>query len=749
MNNSRIKKSFFSRYFFYNFRSPFYIALCVVFPALFAVNFFIRLQFFAGSGSTDLLLFFSAAPFFCIFEISLLCFPQNFSVYDDFIPLKIYEKFALVFFARVLLFSIQILLLFPAVLILNIFGSIDYGQFFTCVLNLVLYGICAVSLCCFTEKLFSSKISYLIVSILILSIFNSAHLFAIYVPLPDFLQSFCRQISFAWHFDSAGKGVFDSRDFFWFAGVSFLFAIFSVLIQLKRKGKNFSGNQKINNFALVFFAVLIILNGNRFYKRIDFSKNKTYSISKYSQSLIRKIDEPLKITYYCSSNLAKFYPQIKDVREYLDNYASSSKNINFLIRNPDKSEKNRAILQNYGVKSQQMRKVSNVSTEIINVYSAVVLEYEGNVQIIPFCLDANSLEFDLTIRVKSFLSGAGSERVANIIIGNGTSLSKDYNYVVPFLESQGFECNVVYAEDPNFVSILENASGLLFVIGDSRINIENAVAVENYVLSGKGNALFATSPYSANIESDWAISRNERTNIVETLENWGIVFSEKIGADISCAKITMISDDEYESDVKNLNYYLWPSLLSQENAPLGATVFWPTPLELSKNAKSYFSSSNYGFCFDADNSNPKNLVQTNPFALETLNIAEKEKSTLCFAAEIKGKLSGLYNELSTENAHIIAISDQYFAHSLTTNYISGAAGDFRNFDVISNALLKLNGEEELASIQSKTSRDVSLHKVLDNSDFARKKNFTYLILFFVLPCAILIFGVLQNVKFKK
>lgn len=745
MNSANIKKSFFFHYFYCNFRSFFYIALSIIFPVLFSVNFFIRQQFFTGNGSTDLLLFFFAAPFFCIFEIPLLCFPQSFSVYDDFVPLKIYEKVLIVFCARVLLFLIQILLLFPAVLILNIYGSIDYGQFFACVLSLALYGICAISLCSFTEKLFLSKILYLIVSVSVLSVFNCAHLFAIYVPLPDFLQTFFKQISFAWHFDAAGKGIFDSRDFFWFIGITFLFLILSVLIQLKQKGKKFSESQKINNIALVFFSVLIVLNGNRWYKRIDFSKNKTYSISNYSQSLIQKIDEPLKITYYCSANLSKLYPQIRDVRDYLIDYAASSKKISFLVQNPDKSEKIRTLLQNYGIKPQQMRTVSNTSTNITNVYSAIILEYKGNVQIIPFCMEANSLEFDLAIRIKSLLSG--SKRTVNIIVGNGMSLFEDYNYVVPYLSSQGFNCNPIYTDDPSFVSLLENASGLLLIIGDSQINIENAVAVENYILSEKGNALFAVSPYSVNIESDWAITSNKKTNIIEMLENWGVGFSQKIGADISCARITMISDDEFDS--KNINYYLWPSLLSQKNALLGATVFWPVPLELSKNAESYFVSSNSGFYFDADNLSPNNLFQTNPFVIETLNLAEKEKSIQCFAAEIKGKISGLYNELSTQNARIIVISDQYFVNSLMTSYIGGETGDYRNFEVLSNALLKLNNEEELANIQSKIFRDVSLYKVSSNYDFAHKKNITYLILFCIFPLIVLIFGVLQNVKIKK
>ena len=392
-----------------------------------------------------------------------------------------------------------------------------------------------------------------------------------------------------------------------------------------------------------------------------------------------------------------------------------------------------------------MRTVSSTSTNFISVYSAIVLEYQGNMEIIPFTMEANSLEYDLDIRIKSLLSGY--KRTVNIIIGNGMYLSNDYNYVIPWLSSQGFNCNPVFVEDPSFVSILNNCSGPLFLIGDSKIDAEKAIAIEDYILSGKGNALFTVSPFSVNIEEDWSVTYNSKTNIIEMLEHFGCVFPPQISGDVSCARITMTSDDETES--RYINYYLWPNLLSQENASLGATVFWPVPLEISGNAKSYLLSSPLAFNFNADNSSQDNLFETNPFILETINLSEMTKKTNVFGALIEGQISGLYNNLTRQDAKIIVISDQYFVNSLMTSYIGGQTGDYRNFEVITNALLKLNGEEQLAQIQGKISKDTSLYKVSDNFEFLKKRNILFILLFAVLPLFVLICGVLLNVKSKK
>ena len=143
-------------------------------------------------------------------------------------PIESFDKILIIFIARLCLFVIQIFLILPAVFLLNLFGSIDYGQLLTCFFCLIFYGACTISICSFVESLFSSKIPFLLVSVLILFVFNCSHLFAIYVQLPDFIQSFCKSISFAWHFDAAGKGIFDTRDFIWFTCVSFLFLFLSI-----------------------------------------------------------------------------------------------------------------------------------------------------------------------------------------------------------------------------------------------------------------------------------------------------------------------------------------------------------------------------------------------------------------------------------------------------------------------------------------------------------------------------------------
>jgi len=739
--NTQKQKSFLKFSILNNLRSPAFYIFSVLFTVFLSANYYIRHQFFTGNGTTDLLLFFSAVPYISILIIPSLCYKQSFSVYDDFIPLTNLTKISISFTTRFLLFTVMLLFTIPAALLVNLFGSVDWGQFFISYLCLLFYVAAIISVCTFLETLFTNKILTFVFSALILVILNSAHVFIVYISLPDIISTLFKQLSFAWHFDAASKGILDSRDILWLGGATVLFLLLADFVTDLKKGRKVPKSQKNTKICALLISVLIMLNGNRWYFRTDFSANKTYSPSKYTKELLKKADQNIKITYYRSGSMAKLYPQIRDVSDFLITYANLNKNISLLIKDPDKDSESKTLLVNYGIQSQQLRTISSNSTEYINVYSAIVIEHNGNTEVLPFTMSANTLEYDLDGRIKHLLTGI--ERTVNIIIGNGMNLSEDYSYLVPWLNSQGFNCNPLYITDPGFVTALSNCTGPLLVIGDSKILIEQAIAIEEYILKNKGNGLFMVSPYSADIEENWYLTANKNTNIVEILENWGVNFKPQIGADLSCARITMYADDN--SETQNINYPLWISLLQQENSNLGITMFWPTPLELSGNATPYLLSTPMAYVYDAQKTNMETLIETNPFILQTVNTSNKEKQTLILGAEITGPLSGLFNGISTENSHIIVIPDQFFLNSLMNEYIGGEYGDYRNFEFVTTTLLKLNGEVELADLQAKTSRDTSFYKISDLSQLNLYTILVYVVLFILMPLIIIIAGVIFNV----
>lgn len=711
----------------------------IVFSVFTSVMFFIKGRFFEGSGSTDLLNYFASVPYICILVIPAICAKKSRQIYDDFIPLTSLKKLLKNALSCYLKYLIMIALMLPVCIFISKTGDIDMGQIAAGFFCLLLYGASLISLCLFINELFQNKTLAFVISALLLVAFNSIHLIPLYLNVPSFVTALCQSLSFAWHFDAASKGIFDTRDILFLLLCSVLFLYSAYFVQELKKGRVYDKKQKAFYSGLFILTVLLILNSSAYYKRLDFSKNKSYSISNYTKKLCTELNDTLNITYYRSSSFAKIYPQIRDISDYLNTYCSYSKFISFKIKDPDKDEATRTMLDNYGITSQQLQNSGANSTQFTNVYSAIILEYKGMVQVIPFIMASQSLEYDLDIRLRNLITG--KNLTVNIIIGNGMSLNDDYGFITPWLNSQGILVNPLYIEDPLFVQNLNQSTGPLLVIGDSEINIENAIAIESYILNQKGNAVFAVGPYSTTIEDEWSITANNRTNVVEMLENWGVTFTDKICADISCARITMYSDEALQDNPftqttaskEVLNYPLWISLLPQQYCRLGMTLFWPVKLELSQNAVPYLISTQAAWFYQTDRTSPSRLIETNPFLIQDETGKNQEKGTQILGAQITGPLKGLYNLASCKDSNIIVIPDQYFLNTLMTGYIGGDFGDYRNFEFIANCILNLNGEEELARLQAKTTRDTSLYKISDHTQLLKLELSAYLLIFILLP----------------
>lgn len=730
--------------------------VAILFEVFVSINFYIRKGFFLGNGTSDLLLFFSAIPYIAIIVVPAICYKFERSVYDNFVPLKSFQKILSHYLSCLIIFAFLIILLIPSALFVNIFGSIDVGQLFIGMIFIFFYGSCIISICLFFNEIFQNSIFSFIVSALILAIFNCAHLIVVYFSFPNFLSNFIKYISFAWHFDAASKGIFDTRDFFYFFTTSFIFIFISVIVFELKKGRKIPKNQKKSIILVIAFSFLVLLNSNAFYKRFDFSKNKTYSLSDYTKKITQNITDSLKITYYRSQTLSRLYPQIRDIQDFLQIFSSQNKNISFLIKNPDKDSSLTTVLENYGIPSQQIRTINNNSTQYANVYSAIVLEYQGRFAAIPFSMDVQNLEYDLDIQLNNLLFE--KNMLVNIICGNGMSIFEDYNYVIPWLNSQGFICNPLDLSDSNFINALNQTSGTLLILGDSEISVEKSIAIENYILSDKGNAFLCLNPYSVKIEEDWSMTQNQKTNLIEMVENWGIFLENKIVADPSCSKITLYSQDDENSFSQNnvytqvLNYPLWISLLPQEYAKSGATLFWAVPISILENSttnvKPILITSSQSYNYEIDKNSPSSLIQTNPFEVAQINTSNKTKSTQIVAIEITGNLNGLYNYASSSSAKVFVISDQYFVNSLMTGYIGGDYGDYRNFDFMTDELLSLSGNEDLMQIHSKSIVDTSLYKITDNVQFVKCEFITLISLIFVIPLLIILLGVFLWIKRK-
>ena len=248
----------------------------ILFSVFTGAMFFIKGQFFTGSGTTDLLNYFSNVPYICILVVPALCYKKSISIYDDFIPVSRDKKLLKNFLKIFAQFAILIFMMLPVCLLVNLFGTVDAGQIFTSLLCLLFYGASLISLCLLINEIFTNSIVSFVVGALLLAVFNSIHIVPLYINTNRFFTFICKQFSFAWHFDAASKGIIDTRDILWLllCTVIFLYSAWHVIMQ--KKGKVFTRKQNLFYSEIFGLLLLVLVNSQSYYRRFDFSKTKSY-----------------------------------------------------------------------------------------------------------------------------------------------------------------------------------------------------------------------------------------------------------------------------------------------------------------------------------------------------------------------------------------------------------------------------------------------------------------------------------------
>ncbi len=710
--------------------NPFYWIAALVFELFSAAAFFFGSRFFVqGFGSSSMAPFFLTMPYVLSVILPALCMNIKDRAFDQTLPFGEFEKAAARLFSALIAASAFLLPTLFVPLCVSLFGSVDFGATAVSYFGLLFYAAAAISFCVFLSGLFKSRTAYFSFAVLALSALNLVHSALNFVQLGDFLSEALRSISFAWRFDSASKGILDSRDFSFFALAALFFLAFSAFVSEREKGKKyFSKKNALRSWTMIFVFVFLALDSSRIYTRLDFSAGKIYSPSERTKSLLEAAQEKVRVTYLRSSNLIRLYPQVRDVGDFLRSLSHSCKNFSYSELDAQSSAAKK-ILDGLDVQPLQMQRQDGDSLEYVNAYSAVLIDYMDKSLCVPAAFSTFGLEYDLNLRLDYLIKQ--KSRRAYLLCGNGMSLKKDYKSAVDWLNLEGFETIELDASDLPFAALDKTIPLALF--GTNDLSQEEAAAIFSFA-NGGGRLLAMASPYTVNVNGDWSLKKNKLDYLLPLLERLGISFSESLAADLSCVRANFYSSDKKgeaggtaSAENKSVNYPLWINLLPQEGAPYGANVFWASPLSLDKaKAEPLLISSPASWRFLPDKKNPGLLFDTNPFTVPKTAIADplvqKEESVLA---------------ARTLDKKTIAISGDLFANDLLLSLSGGETGDFRNFNYLTTSLLELSGESDMAALKNKGAADFSLWKISESREWQSAKNLTLLLNFAALPLALL------------
>ena len=659
--------------------SPAFYISALILHIFCSAEFFLKEGFFSGGGFHT---FFLSVPYVCIVLIPSLTIISGKE--DDFFPLSTIHRI----FADVFSVAIEFSAMFvPAVLnivwCVHLFGDVPVGKIAVGSVIIVLYVLSAAAVCSAFKELTCSQAETFLSAAAFLALMNAVHALPPSVP-------FVQNLGFYRHFYSALRGIIDTRDIFFYLSVVILFAALAFFIHEKRSGRKF---KKMTILLVSVSLVFAFLDSEKYFVRADTTGR--LALSSFTRSVLQNAESAISLTYYRSAKAARVFPQFQSVSDYLFEFAAD-KNVTASVKNADKYA---SVLENYGI--EPYRYGADGQNQFGSaVYSAVVIEYGEKWDAVPLVFGTEGLEYELTRRILRLITK--KERVVNLVSGNGMDFSYGYAPVIPHLNAKGFVCNEIKLEDGGLYERLKAGGNVTLILGAEQIQEAEAAAIEDYLLDG-GNVFFAVSPFRVHFKDGFKITKPVQSPLLEVLESYGFGFSESIIADDSCASMTL---SDGAGGAQRVEYPFWLKLLPQKNASSGMTLFWANAVTpLNENIQELAATSARARLIEnrTDGNGKESLFETNPFVLnEEMLKTSNETAVYKTAFELDGAVRTFYSAAERRNARIILVPDPYFVSTRALSFIADASASYGNFNFLTEGLLRLNGEDELAALHEKS-----------------------------------------------
>jgi len=354
----------------------------------------------------------------------------------------------------------------------------------------------------------------------------------------------------------------------------------------------------ITILTIIAFVLGIIVSG-RIWIRFDLTKNKAHTISRVSRDIHKEIVDPVNITYYVSDKLKTADPRPREIEDTLREYIAYSRGkIRLTVKDPVKSELT-MLVESLGMQPRQLPILEQDQASLVTVYSGIVIEYLDGLEVLPWVDSTNTLEYDLTSRIRSMV--LNRERWIGVIVGDSyRQWWEDFGYLNMILSSAGYRVRLITPGD----EIPDNTPGLFVLGGVEDLDDWALYRIDRYIQLG-GRVLFAADGVFVDTIYSSLEAREMRTlGLLDMIASYGVIIRPELVLDRNALIIQFPTRTQTGGTVlRRTPYPLWIGVVS-ENGNMdhsissgfaGLDLFWASPLELvppsSIEALSLFTSS--------------------------------------------------------------------------------------------------------------------------------------------------------------
>jgi len=496
--------------------------------------------------------------------------------------------------------------------------------------------------------------------------------------------------------------------------------------------------------------ILALMVSDRLWFRLDLTKNRAYTISKVSRNLHREIPEPVNITYYLSNKLRTVLPAPGEIEDTLREYAAYSRGkIRLTVRDP--MNVGLASVEELGLQARQVPVVEQDQQSLITVYSGIVIEYLDRMEVLPFVISTDTLEYDLTSRIRSMINE--TERWIGIIAGDSfRQWREDFGYLNMTLGEAGYRVRLISAGE----EIPDNTPALFVLGGVEELDEWALYRIDRYIQLG-GKVLFAAKGVFVDTVYGTAEARHQNDlGLLDMIASYGALIRQELVLDRNALTLQYQTRTQSGAmQIRITRYPLWIGVQGNSGNMLhpvssnfsGIDLFWASPVELhpplSVEAMPLFTTTQEGWLM-------REAFYTSPDVSYMLEMeAAETKGVHILGASLNGIFPSFFRgaqkpvregseeELpdmpeNTRESRILVVGDVDFA----TNMMQAR----HNLDFLLRAADWLANDDDVIGIRSRQPQAGRFDKIADPALRSTAMRFAQILNVAVIPLLVIIAG---------
>ncbi len=438
-------------------------------------------------------------------------------------------------------------------------GNMDMGGTWGSYLGLLFLGGIYASIGIFASSLTGNQIVAFVMAVFLSFLLYLGFDFLSGVAGSGRLEFLISRMGISYHYNSISRGVIDSRDILYFAGVMVLFLMGTqTVLQSSRWQRGLSRNSlKTKNLMHLGMALaLVILLGflaEMLFFRIDLTSEKRHTLSRSTRHLLEEVDDVVLVKIYLDGELpAEFMNFKKSIRELMDElraYGGEKLQYEFinLYDEEDEAIRERMIGELYekglNVTSIQVRDGEGGSSTRI-IFPGAMVSFRG--MEIPVNLLKNNPSLSHELNLNNSIQTLEYEFARAI-----HSLTLEEVPKIAFIEGHGeldsLQTHSLMDELKNFFQIdrgyiqgnVEALSGYRALIVARPVHAfsdADKFAIDQYIMQG-GRVLFFLDPVNPNADSltgGTTVALANPVGLEDMLFTYGVRINYNLISDLQC-----------------------------------------------------------------------------------------------------------------------------------------------------------------------------------------------------------------------